>query len=823
MIALNKIATEGFQTFHFEGRKFKAWIAAGLLLLFFFPANAQFSLLQQANERMRQWDYTSAIDLFEQILKNGDNPEARTNLVECYRRVNDWKRAEIHYAELVKLPKPKPLHFLYFGMALQYNGRCDKAQPWFELYAAEAPYDQRGKDLAKGCEQKNALEKRGQAIYTIYHLPINSPFNDYAPVLTNDKLVFSSERIESGPIQQKMMWNGAAPTRLYQTPLDNFSSPAHYNFSLPKRLFDKPVAKYHEAAATFSKDGKTAYLTCNNAEEGQEIRTEEGLVTVGIYSLKPEEPESLKRLNLTAPQFSMAHPCLSADGRLLFFASNMSGGYGGMDLYVSELEDNRWGLPMNLGPRVNSEGNEVYPFVDATGRLYFASNGRAGLGGLDVFYALATGKGQWTEAVNLGAPVNSRFDDFAFICSDDQTWGFFSSNREGGKGGDDIYAFTRRAATAEILVSDSRTRRPLPHVTLEFYGDYANSLITGDDGRAILDIPVDSCYWFSAAKAGYELLSGQKACADASSPGNVISIPVSLKKEENFVLQGLIFDMMDGLPADSARILLFSDCTPGYADTLFTGPDGRYKFKLKRNCCYTVKAKRRGYITAVSERECAADPSGSATYSVNLNLQPFRDDEGFVVASGVDREQPHTAGTPSGYHFNELSGLYETPSGDPADADLPGGLKLRGGILFDQGEPVMPAKNTWQRDRDGEGYLVNLYYDIDQVSIRRESMAELEKLRSMLLENAGLVVEIASHTDAQGPTEYNLRLSQQRADAIVDWLSQNGIARTRLRARGYGESRLVNQCSDGIPCSESEHALNRRTEFRVLEGVTLRE
>ena len=146
-----------------------------------------------------------------------------------------------------------------------------------------------------------------------------------------------------------------------------------------------------------------------------------------------------------------------------------------------------------------------------------------------------------------------------------------------------------------------------------------------------------------------------------------------------------------------------------------------------------------------------------------------------------------------------------------------GATTLSGCDLFDEnGDPIMPGRSKWKKSETGAGFLVHLYYDVDAVQVRSESMSELEKLRQMLRENPDLSVEIASHTDARGSAEYNKQLSQRRAQAVVDWLVQNGVPRSRLAAQGYGESQPVNHCKDDYPCSEEEYKLNRRTEFRVV-------
>ena len=272
-----------------------------------------------------------------------------------------------------------------------------------------------------------------------------------------------------------------------------------------------------------------------------------------------------------------------------------------------------------------------------------------------------------------------------------------------------------------------------------------------------------------------------------------------------------MFDMADGMPARGAKVSLSNDCGKTPAASIVTGQDGRYKFKLERGCCYKVKAEMQGYITASADDFCTKGlASEKVTLKSNLSLQPFRDAEGFIVGQSPEFQEK----TPAGPRYNDISGLYENTDGSLATFSLGNGLEVQDGVLLADGVPSAPDHATWKRG--SEGFLVNLYYDFNEVEFREESLPDLEKLLRTLQENLDLRIEIASHTDARGAAEFNLDFSQRRADRVVQWLIEHGVARERLVARGYGESKPINKCSDDVPCSESEHQQNRRTEFRVL-------
>jgi outer membrane protein OmpA-like peptidoglycan-associated protein len=282
---------------------------------------------------------------------------------------------------------------------------------------------------------------------------------------------------------------------------------------------------------------------------------------------------------------------------------------------------------------------------------------------------------------------------------------------------------------------------------------------------------------------------------------------------------------------------------------------------LDKECCYTVKAEKDGYIAVTSEGNCTKGLKQNTTLNSNLNLAPIKPGgaaitentgttSGDVAAldpkkgkdgkgkdgkskdgKGKDGKGKDGKGTevtttdpvpaptkdPKAPSYNENTGLYEYADGTPANGKHKG-MTYKDGEAFDKkgNRLPKPAKSTFPTGPTGDAYLVHIYYDFDQASIRSESEAELNKLYKMMMDNPDFVVEIASHTDARGSDDYNFRLSQRRAESVIAWLKNKGIKRDRLVARGFGESEHVNNCVNKNPCSEAEHQVNRRTEFRIL-------
>jgi outer membrane protein OmpA-like peptidoglycan-associated protein len=608
-------------------------------------------------------------------------------------------------------------------------------------------------------------------------------------------------------IKRTNLWTGNPFAELYKSNFQFAPGTGNFVFSSPQKFSSEINTKYHEASACFSTDGKTVFFTRNNYNDGKTGRSEDGLVKLSIYTAQLGSDgswNSVTILPFCSEEYNTVHPSLSPDGKRLYFSSNRPGGFGGMDLYFSDFQMGIWGPPINMGPVVNTEGNEIFPLIDKNGRLHFSSNGHLGLGMLDIYYTVPLLKNEWAMPVNLGAPINSNADDFGISYGPDLSWGFFTSDREGGAGRDDIYGFQKNAAPMELYVFDAQTLKPISGAAV-LNSNNKITLTTNSNGIVAFDMKESECASFSSSKKGYEVLE-KTACASDSSQGQITRIEIALQKLNNFSVQGLVFDMSNGFPAEGAKITLLNDCGKPISEPFVTAADGRYKFKLERNCCYTLRAHMDGFIADVAEGICTKNPAASPTSKVNLSLEPYRDSEGFIVENSKDAVE-------QGPTYNDISGLYENPDGSPASFELGNGLVVRDGVLFDNGSPSRPEESRWQRGSNG--FLVNLYYDFNSANLRPESLPELAKLLKTLRENPEFTVEIASHTDARGSDEYNLQLSQQRANAVVAWLETKDIPASRLSAKGYGESKLVNRCGNGINCSENEHQLNRRTEFLI--------
>ncbi len=779
-------------------------IVASLLLLacFAFDATAQKNKLQRANKDFDKYNYQSAIPLYLEILDKADVAEAKIKLAESYRRVNNWTEAEYWYGQIVHLPDAKPIYSLYYGKALQANGKCDLAKEWFEEYARLEPDDLRGRLLSKACT-RDEIEKminKCNDCYEIQPVPINTKYDDFGPMFFGGGLVFASERDDGGMIERTYEWTGFPFLELYFTQVDTLDNENfEYTYEKePKEYRGKVNTKYHDGPISFSRDEQTVFITRNNYFEGDRGRDDEGITRLKIFvgDRKGKKWDNLVGLPFNSDEYSVAHPTLSSDGNTLYFSSDMPGGFGGMDLYYSTKEDGSWGPPINLGPRINTEGHEVFPtYHYSSDKLYFASDGQVGLGGLDVYYVINQ-DGVWTPPSNIGAPINSKYDDHSIILNDEESFGYFSSNRSGGAGRDDIYSFRKKVVKVELLVYDQISGDPIPDSDV-FISCSKETLLTGSNGRIEIEMPVDKCCDFTANKSGY-LEKLMKSCTEGYEPGTKMFVKIPLLRPMDFNLAGIVYDAETNTPITGARVELMNDCDEPVA-SIMTGADGAYEFTdLAQGCCFTVRASKEPVYIAKSEGNiCTKGQKDSKNFKKDIPLMRT----GEIPIAVVDDPLP------DGAQYVDIDN-----DGKPDGIDLTGDGKINTYLSGPETVGEVDPGNV----RPIAYVIKHIYYDFDKSYIRDDARGPLDTLIMMLQDNPNYIVEIGSHTDARGSKRYNGRLSKRRAKAVVKYLVSSGINSDQLRYEGYGEDTPTNECVDEVPCSEDQHQRNRRTEFKII-------
>lgn len=401
--------------------------------------------------------YQDAALMYQQILKKkGPSDSLKLKIAESYRKLNQQDSASYWYGRIVDESNMKPIHFLYYAQALQYNGKIAEAKIQFQKYHDLVSVDARTPLKIESIENVTDYYI-DSSLYHVQEIAANSVEADFGPAYFQEGIVFASARPRPALVQQKFKWNHKPYLDLY------YSSVNGGSFSKPLGLSNIVNSKYHEGPAIFYDNGKKMIFTRNNYYESKTGKSEEGIIKLKLYSAEISKDigwTKVKELPFNSDQYSVGHPAISSDGKKLYFVSDMPGGFGGTDIYMSTFDSSTWSAPVNLGNHINSEGDEMFPFLFEDKLLYFASNGYGGLGGLDI-YKTWFADGEAPGVVNLGYPVNTTQDDFGLILDDFGTTGYFSSNRYGGTGDDDIYSLILNRIIVDAYLVDKANGEPI--------------------------------------------------------------------------------------------------------------------------------------------------------------------------------------------------------------------------------------------------------------------------------------------------------------------------------------------------------------------------
>ncbi|TVZ09506.1 outer membrane protein OmpA-like peptidoglycan-associated protein [Cellulophaga sp. RHA_52] len=403
--------------------------------------NAQTKKEKKADDKFESYQYAEAIDVYERLIDLGYTSEtiyrklANSNYLNArYENAAKW------YEMLVNLEGANvdPEEVYKYALSLKSIGEYEKSDTWMRKFDDIKQYDSRASLFENNTDYLKVIEKNSGR-YNIKNLEINSSVSEFSPAYYNDKLVFSSAR-DTGTVRRTIHeWNNQPFLNLYAAQFNEEGKPINAG-----KLDRKLNKKTHESSAIFTKDGNTMYFTRNNSDNGRFARDKDGVSRLKLYRATKvnDEWKKITELPFNGDDFSVAHPALSPDETKLYFASDMPGTRGMSDLFVVDIiADGTFSAPRNLGNKINTESRETFPFVSKNNILYFASDGHPGLGGLDIFATQITNNFNDSYILNIGKPVNSKQDDFSLIFDEDTQKGFFASNRDGGKGYDDIYSF----------------------------------------------------------------------------------------------------------------------------------------------------------------------------------------------------------------------------------------------------------------------------------------------------------------------------------------------------------------------------------------------
>ena len=429
---------------------------------------AQKAKIAAADKKYNSYAYIDAIQTYERLAEKGyQSVEMFEKLGNAYYFNSDFEKAAQSYEKLYQLQSElAPEYFYRYAQSLKAIGKEKEAATILAKFENKSSDDSRSKRLKNNTDYLEDI-KANVGIYTIENAGINSKYSDYGSAIVDNKLIFTSARDTGGVGQRKHAWTGEHFTNLYAAGVNGELIPSN-----PVRYDANVNSKFHEATPVFTKDGNTMYFTRNNYLDGKKGKDANKVTLLKIYKaiLVNNRWTNVTELPFNSNNFSTAHPALSPDEQTLYFVSDRPGTIGQSDLYKVAINSNgTYGEPINLGVEINTEGRETFPFVTKDNQLYFASDGHPGLGGLDVFTTKINNDGSFGEVENDGAEVNSPKDDFGYYRDSEINKGFFSSNRDGGLGSDDIYRFTSKDKCKQILkgiVTDSATGETLAGVQL---------------------------------------------------------------------------------------------------------------------------------------------------------------------------------------------------------------------------------------------------------------------------------------------------------------------------------------------------------------------
>lgn len=627
--------------------------AAIVLILATGSLTAQRKKVDAADRLYNNMEYYEALNAYKKALEGlKGNKALKAELTYkqalCYMMTNDPKKAEVWFQKAIKAKYQDPEAILNLADVMRINGKYDEALAEYEKYVKLKPDDARGTIGVESC--KLAVNWKGTPTkHEVKNVqPLNSKYDDFSPIFSRknyNEIIFTSSR--EGTIGNGQDgWTGEAFSDLFEAKVDK-----NGKWSTPTSFKEPLNSKYNDGSASLNAKYTTMFFTRCDYDKNK-------IKGCQVYTTKKkgnnwDEPILVPFAEDT---FTVGHPWISDDEQTLYFASNMPGGLGGRDIWMASYEkkSRSWGKPVNLGPQVNTAGDELFPTLRNDSTLYFSSNGHVGMGGLDMFEAKKTGS-KWGGVANLKFPLNSSGDDFGIIFRGKQEKGFFSSTREGGKGGSDIYEF---------------------------------------------------------------------------------SVPPVL-----FTLGGIVYDFESKQPVEGAKVSMVDQ--DGMTFEAVTDKMGAYYFD-------NTKFKE------------------DNTYQINVTATNYLGDKGTETTKGETVSSDHT------------KDFFIKP------------VRVERAIR-----------------------LPEILYDLGSATLRPESKDSLAGLITTLRDNPNITIELMSHTDSRGSAKSNIELSQARAQSVVNYLIEQKIDPSRLAAKGYGETRLLNKCKDGVKCSEEEHQRNRRTEFRI--------
>ncbi|MFK5958263.1 MAG: OmpA family protein [Lutibacter sp.] len=673
--------------------------------------------------------------------------------------------------------------------------------------------------------------------YTIQNLNANNSYSNFGTTFYGaDKVVFASPK-KSYIIRNNWKGNNQPFLNLYIGDIAEDGQLINV-----KKFSNKLNTRFHESDVAFTKDLKTVYFSRNNYFNGKIKKDTTGISLIQLYKASISNKgawTNITPMPFNNDNYQTGHPTLSADEKTLYFISDMPGGFGKTDIYKASIsKDGSIGKPINLGSQINTPKREMFPSISGNDELYFSSDGRKeGLGGLDLYVSKISEKG-FGAPQNLGVPMNSPKDDFSFILNYETRRGYFSSNREGGKGDDDIYTFTQNIPfefecnqLVNGVVTEKNSGKILPDSEVKLLD------ISGKEIASVLSDNLGKYHFDVKCNENYILLGNKKNFEDDSkeiyvSAGEDLNVPLTLTLNQFVLNSGKCMVKINNIYFD------------------FDKWNIRNQSKEELDKVVAVMLK---YPELIVEGGSHTDSRGTSTYNNYLSTKRAKSTVKYIIAHGIKAERISAKGfgesrllnkckngVKCGEEEHQLNRRIEFVIGNydaikdkyPEICPTAKSFSKKDLMQFEKENKIEIEKETALKIKIEEGdfiklremYIINIkpiLFDINSSYLAEKDIMELNKVVKIMNRNPQVIIECGSHTDSRASEKYNKWLSDRRAKRIVDYIISKGISPTRISGVGFGETKLINGCSNGVKCSEYEHQQNRRTEFVVKNSEIL--
>lgn len=732
----------------------------GLFILIILITSCYSSHIRKGDAAAYNLQFVKAAKHYERALKIRNTYEINSKLAIIYDRMNKKSIAETYYLKAIESDSLTPEFKLMAAKNFLSNNQHDEGIRLINEYLNDRPEDSVAREWLLDRSRIGYIDELDSSQFSVEELQLGGFANTFGAI-RHDNTVYFIGTTEKKPGEKVNPWTGQSFTDIFQVDRaeseDITSSSSQTNLNEVDLKFGQKIlhsgfvysspkiaikSLLHDGSLTMNSEGNVAYVTRSAVNKSGKVLFDNTSTNQLIISKFVCDVDGKWKLVSDLPfnqtYSSALHPVLTADEQTMFFASDRPGGEGANDLFMSTFNGVDWGEPVNLGPRINTYGNEVFPFAYHKDTLFFSSDAHGGMGGFDVYRTVFDGT-KWSLPENFKAPVNSPHDDFAFFKNEDAQTGYFSSNREGR---DNIYywEFNDPVFTMIGKVVD-KDHEPVKGTTvvLREGKNPVDSVKTDRKGDFTMNLE-----W----KKEYEVSGHQKDIltdtAFASTKNIYKSDSIYVELELNlpkFTVHGIVVDKKSRKKISDVQVELHNK-SGALLNDIQSDVNGEFVFRLDRDEAYFVDANKKNYFSA----------------KVDFNTINLKESKVIEVVLEIEEVIP------------EL--------------------------------PIV---------------LNNIYYDYNKWDIRSDAVGDLDNLYSFMLKNPELKIELGSHTDSRGTEEYNNGLSKNRAKSAVNFLINKGINKNRFVFKGYGESQLINQCKDGVICTEEEHQKNRRTEFKVIK------